>query len=48
MIFKNLQRFNDTLTGMIIVFNKCLGTVSDFIISNNRNGGSDAENSALS
>ncbi len=47
MIFKNLQRFNDTLTGMIIVFNKYQGTGNDFIIIDNRNGGFDPENSAL-
>lgn len=47
MIFNNLQTFNDILTLMIIVFNKYQVTGNDFIITDNRNGVINPEESNL-
>jgi diaminopimelate epimerase len=47
MIFNNLQRFNNYLTLMIIVFNKYQGAGNDFIIIDNRNSIFNPENSEL-
>jgi diaminopimelate epimerase len=47
MIFNNLPRFNNTLTLMVIVFNKYQGTGNDFIIIDNRKGNFNPHNSNL-
>jgi diaminopimelate epimerase len=47
MIFNNLQRFNNTLTLMIIVFNKYQGAGNDFIIIDNRKSIFNIDNSNL-
>ena len=47
MIFNNLQRFNNTLTPMTILFNKYQGAGNDFIIIDNRKDIFNPDNSNL-
>lgn len=47
MVFSYLDRFNNTLTLMIILFNKYQGAGNDFIIIDNRKGILNPENSQL-
>jgi diaminopimelate epimerase len=47
MIFRKLDRFNNTLTHMQIAFNKYQGTGNDFIIIDNRNGSFNPSDSVL-
>jgi len=47
MIFNKLERFNNSLTQMIIPFNKYQGTGNDFIIIDNRNSFFNPDDSKL-